>query len=391
MELPSGDEFPRFRAAAVQAAPVFLDREATLDKMGPLVAEAAQEGAELVVFGESFLPGFPVWNLVLAPVDQHPFFRALYENALLVPGPQTERLADLARRHGVHLSVGVTERSPVSMGALYNTNLLFDREGRLINRHRKLVPTWAEKLTWANGDASDLRPVETDIGRIGTLICGENTNTLARYALLAQGEQVHIASYPPAWPFRRTGAANGYDLRRAIEIRSAAHAFEGKVFNVVAAAVLGDDAVELVAQGDERVEELLRSAPVPVSLVVGPNGDVRGGPLVGDEGIVYADVDIAESIEAKQAHDIVGYYQRFDLFSLRLDQRPQRPIELVDESGEAGFAGGPEAPPAYAAPPSSSGSQTDTSVPGSGASLRKIVTTPGAPQRLKATENEPSM
>jgi nitrilase len=353
MGLPSGDQFPRFRAAAVQAAPVFLDREATLDRMGPLVAEAAREGAELVVFGESFLPGFPVWNLVLAPVDQHQYFRALYENAVLVPGPQTERLADLARGHGVHLSVGVTERSPVSMGGLFNSNLLFDREGRLVNRHRKLVPTWAEKLTWANGDASDLRPVETDLGRIGALICGENTNTLARYALLAQGEQVHIASYPPAWPFRRTAAAKDYDLRRAIEIRSAAHAFEGKVFNVVAAAVLGDDAVELVARGDERVEDLLRSAPKPVSLVVGPNGDVCGGPLVGDEGIVYADVDIAESIEAKQAHDIVGHYQRLDLFSLRLDQRPQRPIELLDESDEAGFAaaGGaaaPEADPARA-------------------------------------------
>ncbi|MEA2227952.1 MAG: nitrilase [Solirubrobacteraceae bacterium] len=331
-----GDEFPRFRAAAVQAAPVFLDREATLDKVAALVADAAAGGADLVVFGESFVPAFPVWNLVLAPVDQHHLFRALYENAVLVPGPQTERLADLARRHGVHLSIGVTERSPVSMGALYNTNLLFGPDGRLLNRHRKLVPTWAEKLTWANGDASQLRPAQTAIGRLGALICGENTNTLARYALLAQGEQVHMASYPPAWPFRRSAPSANYDLRRAIEIRSAAHAFEGKVWNVVASALLDERAIAIVADGDARVDELLRSAPGPVSMILDPNGDVCGEPLAGEEGIVYAEIDIAASIEAKQAHDIVGSYQRFDLFSVGLDQRPQRPIELRDDALDDG-------------------------------------------------------
>lgn len=331
----SGDTFPRFRAAAVQAAPVFLDREATLDKLGALVAEAAGGGARLVVLSESFVPGFPVWNMTLAPMDQHRFFRALYENAVVVPSPQTERIAGLARRHGVFLSVGITERSPVSMGAIYNTNLLFDPDGQLLNRHRKLVPTWAEKLTWANGDASQLRPADTDLGRIGALICGENTNTLARYALLAQGEQVHIATYPPAWPFRRSGSERNYDLRRAIEIRSAAHSFEGKVFSVVASGLLDDRAVEIVADGDGSVEEALRSAPAPVSLIVDPTGELSGEPVVGEEGIVYADIDIGDSIEAKQAHDIVGYYQRFDLFSVRLDQRPQRPIELVEEEARA--------------------------------------------------------
>lgn len=338
----SGDTFPTFRAAAVQAAPVFLDRDATLDKLEGLVAEAAKGGAKLVVLSESFVPAFPIWNLVLAPMDQHKFFRALYENALVVPGPHTARISTLARRHGVFLSVGVTERSSISMGAMYNTNLLFDPAGSLINRHRKLVPTWAEKLTWANGDASDLRPVETEIGRIGTLICGENTNTLARYALLAQGEQVHVATYPPAWPFRRTGSARNYDLGRSIEIRSAAHAFEGKVFNVVASGVLDDDAVETVAEGDPRVEEALRTAPQPISMIIHPTGELCSEPLVGEEGVVYADIDIAESIEPKQAHDIIGYYQRFDLFSLRLDQRPQLPIELVSGPESAPIPTGEE-------------------------------------------------
>jgi len=181
-----GDSFPSFRAAAVQAASSFLDREATLDKLESLVGEAARGGAQLVVFSESFVPSFPLWNLVLAPIDQHRFFRALYEQAVSIRSVHTERLADCARREGVHLSVGVTERSRLSMGTLYNTNLFFSPAGELLNRHRKLMPTWAEKLTWGQGDASQLRPVDTELGRIGTLICGENTNTLARYALLAR-------------------------------------------------------------------------------------------------------------------------------------------------------------------------------------------------------------
>ncbi len=327
----SGDSFPAFRAAAVQAASCFLDREATLSKLESLAAEAARGGARLVVFPESFIPAFPLWNLVLAPVDQHAFFRALYEQAVAIPSVHTERLAACAQREGVYLSVGVTERSQVSMGGLYNTNLLFSPTGGLLHRHRKLVPTWAEKLTWAAGDASQLRPVETELGRIGTLICGENTNPLARYALLAQGEQVHISTYPPAWPSRRRGDGRNYDLTRSIEIRAAAHAFEGKVFNIVAAGALDAATVEAIARVDPSVEDIFAGAPPSVSMILDPSGEPCSKRLEGEEGIVYGDIDIAESIEAKQIHDVIWQYQRFDLFSLRVDQRPQQPIVLIGE------------------------------------------------------------
>jgi predicted amidohydrolase len=163
-----GDTYPKFRAAAVQAAPVFLDRDATIDKLETLVQKAVDAGAELIVFGESFIPAFPVWNLIYAPMDQHAFFRRLFDNAVQLPGPHTKRLSEIAKRHRAILSVGITEKCSISMGTLWNTNLLFDRDGTLLNRHRKLVPTWAEKLTWANGDAAYLRPEETDIGRVGT-------------------------------------------------------------------------------------------------------------------------------------------------------------------------------------------------------------------------------
>ena len=322
-----GDVYPKVRAAAVQAAPVFLDRDATIDKLDALVQKAVNAGVDLIVFGESFIPAFPVWNLIYAPVDQHRFFRRLFDNAVQVPGPHTRRLSEIAKRHHVILSVGITEKGSISMGALWNTTLLFDRDGTLLNRHRKLVPTWAEKLTWANGDAAYLRPEETDIGRVGALICGENTNTLARFALLAQGEQVHIATYPPAWPFHRPGGgAHNYNLSEAIRLRSAAHAFEGKVFNVVSSCALDADAIVQLSQGNSGMNELLQAAPAPVSIIVGPNGELLADPVVAGEGMVLAEIDIARSIEHKMAHDIVGYYNRFDIFHLEVDPTPNRPV-----------------------------------------------------------------
>jgi nitrilase/aliphatic nitrilase len=331
-----GDVYRRFCAAAVQAAPVFLDREATIAKLEEWVAKAKAAGADLVVFGESYVPGYPLWNLLYAPIDQHAFYRRLFENAVEVPGQQVNQLGEAARRYGVVLSVGVTEKGAVSMGAMWNTNLLFDADGRLLNRRRKLVPTWAEKLTWANGDAADLRVEETKVGRLGALICGENTNPLARFALLAQGEQVHIATYPPAWPTRRPGANQNYNLTESIRIRSAAHAFEGKVFNVVASCALDQRTIDEVSQGDGEVRRILTSASPATSLILGPQGELIAEPQVGGEGLVIAEIDVSLSIEQKQIHDIVGYYNRFDIFQLTVDQRPNRPVTLIRDEASQG-------------------------------------------------------
>jgi predicted amidohydrolase len=329
------DIYCRFRAAAVQAAPVFLDREATIAKLERWVAKAKVAGADLVVFGESYIPAYPVWNMLYAPIDQHAFYRQLFDNAIEMSGPHVAQLADIARRHQVVLSVGVTEKGSVSMGAMWNTNLLFDTGGRLLNRHRKLVPTWAEKLTWANGDASNLRVETTALGRLGTLICGENTNTLARFALLAQGEQVHIATYPPVWLTRRPGASQAYNLTDAIRIRSAAHAFEGKVFNVVASCALDERSIDAVAQGNDELRQILTSAPPATSMILGPQGELLAEPQIGGEGMVLAEIDISISIEQKQFHDIVGSYNRFDIFRLAVDQRPNLPVTLIRDHSDA--------------------------------------------------------
>lgn len=317
-------------AAAVQARPVWFDIDRTLEKVERLTAEAASRGAELVVFGEAFLSGFPVWAGVVAPVRQHELHKELVLSAIQVPGPETAHLGQIARNNGVSLSIGVNELSAHSSGTLWNTNLIFDARGELVNHRRKLVATWYERLVWSHGDANGLRPVGLDGVNVGALICGENTNTLAKYTLSAQGEQVHISTYPPCWPFD-TAVDGGYDLAENIRLRSAAHSFESKVFNVVASTMLDDEIVERVGQIDPEAVALMTSAPC-ASMILGPNGRHLVEPLIGEEGILVAELDLTESIVQKQAQDIVGTYQRLDIFRLEVDTRRPEPIYLTDEA-----------------------------------------------------------
>lgn len=322
----SADTFATGRWAGVHAAPVYMDRDRTLDKIAALTGEAARGGARIVAFPEGYLPGFPVWALAQRPIDQHKQFQELYANSIVVPGPHSRQLGEIARRNDVYLSVGVTERSPISLGGLYNTNLIFDPTGKLVGHHRKLLATWAERLVWSHGDGAGLGVVDTDLGKLGVLICGENTNPLARYALMAQGEQIHLATWPPAWPFTRGGDAATY--RRWIEVRAAAHAFEAKVFSLSVAGFLDEATIMGAAAGDKVVEEVLREAPPAVSLALGPTANLIGEPIQGEEGILYADIDLAECIPAKMAHDVVVGYQRFDVFGFTLNKQRQVPVTI---------------------------------------------------------------
>ncbi|MDR0514748.1 MAG: carbon-nitrogen hydrolase family protein [Coriobacteriaceae bacterium] len=322
----SGDTYPKARVASVQAAPVFLDREATIEKVARLTAEAKQGGADLVVFPESFIPTYPVWCLLLAPIDQHPFFQRLFENSVMVPSPAFSSLQEIARANDLFLSIGVTEKSDYSLGAMWNTNILIDPEGNLVNKHRKIVPTWAEKLVWASGDGSSLRVDDTAIGRIGALICGENTNTLARYSLVSQGEQIHIATYPPCWPIKRgmNSTGGGYNTADITRIRAAAHCFEGKLFTIASSGVLAQDAIDQLCEGHEDLRPFLENVTPAASMIVGPDGQLVAGPIT-EEGIVYADIDITTEIHLKGVHDIVGSYQRFDIFQVYINRSVQAP------------------------------------------------------------------
>jgi len=317
---------PTFRAAAVQASPIFLDTARTIQKAVSLIGEAARNGASLIAFPEVFVPGYPYWSWITDPVTGSPWFEKLSRASILIDGPEVATLCAAAREHGVHVVIGVNERSPISWGAIYNTMLFIGPEGTLLGRHRKLVPTWAEKLTWSNGDGSSLVVYQTAIGPLGGLACGENTNTLARFALLAQGELVHVASYI-ALPV----APADYDMADAIRLRAAAHSFEGKLFTVVSCSTISEEIITAMEAVVPDARARLERKSSAFSGILGPDGRVVGAPLIDDEGIVYADIDLGRCIQPKQMHDIVGHYQRFDIFNLQVNAAPQQPVSIRRE------------------------------------------------------------
>jgi nitrilase len=312
---------PRFKAAAVHAAPAFLDKQATTKKAISLIREAARAGADIVAFPETFIPAFPVWAALWAPIDNHDLFVRMADQSVLIDGPEVKLLRDEARSHGIFVSIGISERSPASVGGLWNTNLLIGEDGEILNHHRKLVPTFYEKLIWSAGDGAGLRVVDTRLGRIGQLICGENTNPLARYALMAQGEQFHISSWPPVWPTRRPTDGVNYHIAAATRIRASAHSFEAKVFGLVTAGVLDKAARDMLVARDRAAADVLDATPRAASFFIDPTGEQIGESLCEEEGILYADIDLNRCVEPKQFHDVVGYYNRFDIFDLSVNRR----------------------------------------------------------------------
>jgi nitrilase len=329
-------KLPRFKAAAVQAAPIYLDASATADKAAALVREAAGNGARLVAFPEVFVPGYPYWNWITDPVTGSGWFEKLVKASVLVPGPEIDVVRKAARDSECYVVLGVNERSPVSLGAIYNTLLFIGPDGGLLGKHRKLVPTWAEKLTWTGGDGSSLRVYDTGIGPLGGLACGENTNTLARFALLGQGELVHVASYislPVAPP--------DYDMAEAIKLRATAHSFEGKIFTIVSCSTVSEEIIAAMETIVPDARARLQRKSSAFSGIIGPDGRLVGEPLIDDEGIVYADIDLERCIQPKQMHDIVGHYNRFDIFDLRVNRRQLAPLGLTEGERVAGDAAEP--------------------------------------------------
>ncbi|MFC3608575.1 carbon-nitrogen hydrolase family protein [Stutzerimonas tarimensis] len=325
----------KLKVGLAQVAPVFLDAAATTAKACSVIDEAAKAGADMVVFPETYIPAFPLWAAIRAPIYNHDYFVRLAQNSPKIDGPEMAQIAAAARRSNIFVSMGFNEGTAASVGCIWNSNALYGRDGRLLNHRRKIVPTYYEKLVWAPGDAAGLEVVDTEIGRIGALICGENTNPLARYALIAQGEQLHISTYPPAWPTRDPRDATNYNLAEAIRIRAAAHSFEAKVFNVVVSGCLTDEIIEQVAGGDPSVHELLQATPRGVSMVLDPAGNRIGGTDDNEETIAYVDIDLNACIEPKQFHDISGGYNRFDLFRLHVDRTPQPPARFLNDAPPA--------------------------------------------------------
>jgi nitrilase len=324
--------FPKFRAAAVQAASVFMDREATTDKACDLIREAAGNGARLIVFPESYIAGYPHWAWLHTVKDGQKFFPLLVKSSVTVPSDITDRLCRTAKDCDAYVAIGINETSSSSYGEIFNTLLFIGPDGSIISKHRKLIPTFYEKLVWSFGDGSALRTHKTDIGCVGMLICGENANPLARFALIAEAEQVHIANFP-ALP--QSGQVGGYSMRKAIEIRGAAHSFEGKVFTVASTSIIDDTIRDLIGDTPEHLEAL-QDGGTGFTGIFGPNGMVVAGPLPdNEEGIVYGDLDLEDGIGWKQYHDYAGNYNRFDILSLNVNRTPISPLHVQDSEAPA--------------------------------------------------------
>ncbi len=313
------------RIAAVQASSILLDLEASLDKACGLIREAAAEGARLVVFPEAFLPGYPVWVWFMPGGHTHPLrelYTELHANSVSVPGPETEVLGAVAAECEVTVAIGVNERnSESSDSTLFNTLLYIGPDGAVLGRHRKLVPTSAEKLVWGRGDGSDLEVYDLPFGRLGGLICWENYMPLARYALTAWGAQFHAA---PTWDRGEPWLST---MRHVAK--------EGRVF------VLGscqafhvDDIPDRFAFKEKYLGQVEGWLNPGGTVIVDPDGKIVAGPAMEEETILYADVRPDQLVGPRWQIDVAGNYARPDVFELRVHRRPTPVLHVVDHSEE---------------------------------------------------------
>ncbi len=301
------------KVAAIQASPVYLDLDSSLKRALSLIGEAAGLGARLVVFPETWLPGYPAWLDCCRDVaiwDHEPVKRVyarLMENSVVIPGPATDALAAAARDLKVVLNISVHERvkDGPGRGTLYNTMLTFNDDGQLLNRHRKIMPTYTERMIWGQGDGSSLRAVETAMGRVGGLICWEHWMPLARQALHVSGEDIHIA----AWP----------QVKEMNLVASRHYAFEGRCFVVAAGALMR---AREMPRELELIERLKHDEDAFAlnggSAIIAPDGQILAGPVFDEETILTADLDLSRIARESLTLDVTGHYSRPDIFDFRL-------------------------------------------------------------------------
>jgi nitrilase len=395
---------PAVRVAAAHISPVLLDAGATTNKILSAITHAASHNASIIAFPESLLPGFPIWSALIPPASRHTaeLFTTFASASCHADGPEIRSIRSAAKKHGISVSLGFSEsKAPddsAGRGTLWNSNLLIDAKGEVQVHHRKLRPTFYEQLSWSGGDGHGLRtatlnvrPIQPSIDEptsnesqsfsVGTLICGENTNSLARHAILSQAQDLHISTWPAIWPTQMpeessassNDSSKDYDNVSANRIRAAAHCFEAKCYGMLVAAHLSEfnitDLLDILRTNNAKpsllteVEFALRNASRAPSMVLDSTGSpvqtfiftdspfftpadlqpnectsaqeptdqsVNGHPprkylvdmLQASEGVLFADLDLDTGplVEGKQFHDLLGGYQRFDVFELRVDR-----------------------------------------------------------------------
>jgi nitrilase len=314
--------YPEFTLAAIQAAPVYLNREASTEKACCLIEEAAHKGATLAAFGETWLPGYPWWVwLDNGPQNQQARI-AYLDSGVEIPSPTTDRLCQAAGDAGIDVAIGVAERDSFTGGTIYCTLLFLGREGKILGRHRKLKPTGEERTVWGEGDGSSLRPYQRPYGRISGLNCWEHKMMLPGYALAAQGTQIHVAT----WPFGTGGHA-----------LSPAFAAQANCYLIAVGAAWTEETIPEVVSGLDRPGI---SVGRPGSAIFDPRGKILEQlPTADEEAIITAEGSIGEVLSAKQIGDIGGHYSRPDVLQLHINRRHLRRFV---ETGPSDWSAAPE-------------------------------------------------
>jgi aliphatic nitrilase len=295
---------------------VFLDREGSTEKACRLIAEAGAQGARVIAFPEGFIPAHPVWY------HHHPATGALanrlsvelFKNSVEIPGPQVDALCAAARAANAYVVIGVCEKIPNTMGTMFNTQLYIGPDGSLIRKHQKIMPTVGERLVHAGGHGDTFGAFTSEFGPMSGLICGENSNPLAVFALTAEGTRIHVMSWPNHFP------VSGDPLKNRVAIDSQAFAQMSKAFVVSACGTVDERMIEMLAPTPEGEKFLRNPDCCGGSVIVAPNSRILAGPMGPEEGILYADCNLELGVLMKLRHDFAGHYNRPDIFQLHVNR-----------------------------------------------------------------------